>query len=1498
MGMVDWDSKTESDESKKKTSPFLIAKMLRRAIFSIAVSQDQFCSKRIALSEKSASEERLAIDPDKLYLTLTALTWEQKSPATTEEKKLYGVDRAYSGNQNGDFFEGGRNVVWACSNPKCTNKLDKKWRQGTRRFLKYKHMASCPHCGSDKIFNWEKETFQTEGELLSRNQDGKFRYETWKGEPVNLNHDDKKVVGQIEDVWTDPPKDAIVELISIDRSGPNDNERVARKIESGQVESGSMELLTGIGMCSLCFNVHTSEDEFCDHLKNEKGLVNQRTGMHVFEICKSIQGCGHAICMHNDGADPNALVREVFASKESPTIESDDYEEFCKDMSSKYGLTYSYLTSDDKIPFDEKKLSLKEKEEWSSLKRKASETNLNSDNTIMASLQGKPDFSELKGKPDFSELKAAQTKKVTRTVEASRANVAEYMEDKPLPNMADMGPQLKAFGNYNSRRTAEEVRLANMTPAEREREARFAAWEKSQQTGSSAAISNQPTLRVSKEFLKNTFKTAVATKKITASAVVQTLVDFTANRKAFIASLQDRKLNSNSLKRLAIRKAQMKDEDDIKEMVLDVLGDALISFGEASKAVVSDVSYDDVGNSTDEAVGNPGDAKDFEDSLAPSDEHEDHEPSIHHLEDEHTEDEKPKADSPPDEDKNQDNEEDEDMPPMKKEAAAGIWPDGKIDTEKFPESNAVNKAEKLEKENGAGKGYTSTPKTEDFPKTSKQEKNPKEAPGYLGKNVTDGAALESLTKRKAALRHAIEEGTGDLDTLMDQLKKVDAQLLKSYPEFFTGDTEKFPETPKDLGGAINKNPDPVLTYGGNEQSNMKTETHTSGEGDDLGGDGQIENPKAPNIEGLARKASIPKGSNLSKLSAVQKGSLELQCIKAGLITADKKVIAKGMEGVSPADVKMLKEMGILPKDFKSAQLKTEVFPVSREGAQVEPPHLHEDNFGETEDFPKKASDATEKLKIEASKRQAEPTKPYDDKKFQEEKGIGVKTPKLDMYKHTLGTPTNDSDADKKMMENEGQTAVTKPGEAMKEMDHELDRKDGKEYGDEMLEDLGAVKIKPTIDDKKQDEDLGRVKPTVPNAAMHEMEKYRQIKSNAKVTAQFEKVEEKNQASSSNWTVFEDDEPILKIALKTAFPREVVARYNDFASEEYADTLITALKNEGIQKVNEGYFGGAGVTFTDSERTAMKKKAQAQQPAASSVQQNQPANVAPEVADKIMNDAKPGISVLDIVASQAAPIIAESDTLSVTTFIEELVNIGQSQDKITQLTDKLNEAVENLKNSAGMPEEPDSGTAPAVGEAPPNPNPQMATASRTISESEKKYAARLQAMRIAPIVREEQNCGLIDNYQEFLRHGCTKKEAAAEAKRVANERIEELMALPEESYLTIEKGIKTACRKMRSSRGINLPGENRDTALKKARWEGMKKEADAHNGTRILGNIPGPFTEAVSTMPKRHAAIGQGGLKFKTAHGVDPTKVEAALKARDNRDGRAARLQAEDDENGY
>jgi hypothetical protein len=193
--------------------------------------------------------------------------------------------------------------------------------------LKYEGKDCCPHCGSKDIYDWEFETFQTRGELLAKTQDGRFRYETWKGEPVNINHNSEIRIGVIEDVWTDPPNKAIVELLSIDRAK---NSRLAAKIESGVVDSGSMELLTGIGLCGLCFHVHTTENEFCDHLKSRKGGIDPESGLRIFEICKSISGCGHAIIETGEPADSGALVRSILAVKSDTNLNHTDMSDFSK----------------------------------------------------------------------------------------------------------------------------------------------------------------------------------------------------------------------------------------------------------------------------------------------------------------------------------------------------------------------------------------------------------------------------------------------------------------------------------------------------------------------------------------------------------------------------------------------------------------------------------------------------------------------------------------------------------------------------------------------------------------------------------------------------------------------------------------------------------------------------------------------------------------------------------------------------------------------------------------------------------------------------------------------------------------------------------------------------------------------------------------------------------------------------------------------------------------
>ena len=1311
---------------------------------------------KFSLSNKRTAEERIAINKDKLYITLDALHWEQTGSATPMEKKIYGVSQAYAGNDNGDFFEGGRNVVWACRNQECSNKQDRLASKGTFRFLKYEDKDCCPHCGSKDIYDWEKETFQTTGELLAKTQDGRYRYETWKGEPVNVNHDDKREVGEIEDVWPEPHRKAIVELVAIDRSGPHNNEILCRKIEAKQVDSGSMELLTGIGMCSNCFNVHHSEDDFCDCLKHEKGLVNQRTGMHVFEICKSISGCGHAIIATGDPADSGALVRQVLAGKK-----------------------------------EDQKLT-------------QNNTNFNHDmaNEKIDTRAAKP----------VVDKKAARKPNLERVGQRSGDAAAASYSEKPLPAMSDMSAQLKAFGNYDSARTAEDIRLASMTPAERADWDEFQSFKQGKKVKASPSIALQPTLRVNKEFVLGVIRSASKTRKLSSANLASAISNLTLDREDFTKALASRRLPANTLSRLGMRKATLIDPGELEETIMDLIADALIESGERMKSQVSDTTYDDAFDGASELSEQPitdliaeieapddedekndipldkGIPKDDEDEGKEEDVDEGKEekdPTVIHT-DEDKEDFKP-------EDKSQENEEEKDSSDSLEEKSMKDTKREAQKTETFPE------AKKHQPEKAPAQRSV---KTEDEPNVDHKSNLPSKVSTTL---------KIALQRRAQALEASIEKGDGNLDTLVSEHTKVTAQLEKL----------------DSLGGnGLDENPKPVEHV---DSKKTLTSEDTPSKPEDLGGNGLDENPRP--VKHVAQRKELKAAWNRVKASITNPSS------------------------VSAKDIAFLKECGILPKDFKAVQA------------------LPKATVLDTEEFPEEANDAQGDIKT------AQKDFSKADKKLIENENVEKKTAPGDGLKDEgehkgWEDKTKPGAALDKVPEEYGWTTPT----ALKENDKTMAEETGQVEGKEL-----STKVKS--DESKQESDLGWKDKTKPGAAIKDEPKNLGWERSAQLTADYTEPTTPGSLGSSNWTVFADGEPVLRVALKHAYPGEVVKRKAQFASEEYASSLLDAIRDQGVETVHTAEFGGQSKLFTPEERKAMRKAQVNPTPTATNVPQGADASVDPAVADKILNDAKPGIGIVQLLASLLAPVIAESDSLSVASFMEDLVGIGQNQDKVTELTTKLNSNVETIKNQAGLPDEapadveaseqPVTEGAPGPVTTPPAaaPNPQVVQAMKPVNDAERRWALKLQASRIEPIVMEEQACGLIPGATHFhANEGLSRKASSLKAKEVVQERVAELMALPEEAYLMVEREIRTACRKIKAER---IAKADPKIEARRARWAQMKSDAGSAS---IMEGMDPAAVEAKSD-PKEDTKIA---LSFKSAGGITRDKLKAAMEARDNR----------------
>src|SRR3972149_5126604 len=140
--------------------PLFSYNMLRMAKVPITVVSEPKSHPKLRLASHINT---ITIDPDRLYLITSALHWEDP-------------------NQNGDYFEGGRNVVWECM--RCAQK-----------FLKDPECQHCPHCASTDLNDWEFDFFNKRGELLTKDDRGLWIYESWRGCPVHENHNEHITLG-------------------------------------------------------------------------------------------------------------------------------------------------------------------------------------------------------------------------------------------------------------------------------------------------------------------------------------------------------------------------------------------------------------------------------------------------------------------------------------------------------------------------------------------------------------------------------------------------------------------------------------------------------------------------------------------------------------------------------------------------------------------------------------------------------------------------------------------------------------------------------------------------------------------------------------------------------------------------------------------------------------------------------------------------------------------------------------------------------------------------------------------------------------------------------------------------------------------------------------------------------------------------------------------------------------------------------------------------------
>lgn len=146
------------------------------------------------------------------------------------------------------------------------------------------------------------------------------KYGTFVGSPININHDRKKVVGEIvESYYVDKSKEKYIEIIGkIDRK---EFPEICEKLEKGKIVSVSMEAQVEEAECSVCGKRACNSDEFCEHLKNLGKEANDGKGTKNVSINHRVTFVGCAIMDDILPADPDADIRRVAEKLDDPQKE-------------------------------------------------------------------------------------------------------------------------------------------------------------------------------------------------------------------------------------------------------------------------------------------------------------------------------------------------------------------------------------------------------------------------------------------------------------------------------------------------------------------------------------------------------------------------------------------------------------------------------------------------------------------------------------------------------------------------------------------------------------------------------------------------------------------------------------------------------------------------------------------------------------------------------------------------------------------------------------------------------------------------------------------------------------------------------------------------------------------------------------------------------------------------------------------------------------------------
>lgn len=164
--------------------------------------------------------------------------------------------------------------------------------------------------GVEPYINQNGDAFP-EYELLREREDGTKAYETFIGRGLFVNHksDDAEAIrGIILDAMWDSKTKGVDILVACDRVA---YPQLARQIEQGYSNDVSMGTRVSHSICSICGNKAVTENDYCEHVKANKGL-RLADNRRVYEINNGLEFI--EISVVANGADPQAKIRQVLAS--------------------------------------------------------------------------------------------------------------------------------------------------------------------------------------------------------------------------------------------------------------------------------------------------------------------------------------------------------------------------------------------------------------------------------------------------------------------------------------------------------------------------------------------------------------------------------------------------------------------------------------------------------------------------------------------------------------------------------------------------------------------------------------------------------------------------------------------------------------------------------------------------------------------------------------------------------------------------------------------------------------------------------------------------------------------------------------------------------------------------------------------------------------------------------------------------------------------------------